>query len=581
DETMSAKRKDKSMSLGVIAAIAVALPMSCGKKKKDDEAAAVAPGTALSISGVISLTATSSASLIGFDSLGLTGGSSDATSLEANKLNCTVFSDPPVYTTGTFDADGKFSVAVAGAGYPIGCAVVDSDGAQVSSFVFQNDAKKDLAGNGSLDARVSLSGSADLGTVTSDGDAGKAVIDVSKISNIAAASITDAFDFTGKWVFAKATVIPDGYTSPCTTAEAEAARKANKSTCDGPSIDEKIWIKRLNGKTVASGAASYAVQVWQSEDAFKECGSKLGFSYAEGKAKAGIDLTDSGVAEGSFDWTTGWTDGWKSSAAKNGSWAMQDCQSTTYKTKEAYKCTAENGNYRIQLPGGCLTAAGKPVKVENWSSMTGGAPTTDSVTGLLKFTSTGTVNGVAVTCTNISGSFDSAGTAIAGNTQITPRTLVAEGALCSSIPETSDTLKLAKLRCYANGYWEGGDKGGSSCTRKVDMDWTATDPAKFIANTDGPGQAKKEHVLALLNYTDKDTASMHDEHVGYRSTQVNGQMVNCKIRDAFTLTMRRITDTSATAEFVTEQKTVDKGKAACVSAFTDSVSKQFMLLNKN
>lgn len=578
---MKMQNKSHSVTFGVVAVTALALALACGKKKDDDdEAATVAPGTAITLTGAMTLTATTTASLFGDEDLNLSG-NSDATSLAANVLNCTVFSEPPTYKSATFAADGTFSIDLAGAGYPVGCAVVDSDGNQVSSFIFKNDAKKDLAGNSSKDARVSLKGSADLGAVTSDADAGTTVIDTSKISNLATASITDAFNFTGQWVFAKATVLPDGYVAPCTKAESQTARQNNKNTCEGPSVDEKIWMKRLDGTTVASGAPSYAIQVWKSEASFAACGSKLGFTYADAKTQAGIDLSASGVAEGAFDYTAGWTDGWKSPDAVNGDWAMQDCQSTTYKTKEAYKCTDASGNYRIQLPGGCKNdATGKPVKVENWGSMTGGAPTTDSVTGLLKFTSTGTVSGAAVTCVSISGSFDSAGTAIAGNTQITPKTLVEAGAKCSTIPETSDTLKLAKLRCYANGYWQGSESRAAGCVRKVDMDWTATDPAKFISNSGGPGQAKNQHVLALLNYTDKDTASLHDEHEGYQTVQVNGQMVNCKVREAFTLTMHRVTDTSATAEFVTQQKTVDQGKAACVSGISDSISKQFMMLNK-
>ena len=574
-------RYNRKFIAATAAIVSVSAAVSCGKKKKSSAAAAPA-GSALTLSGTIVLTEETSASLTGDTGLALTDNSSDM--LATNTLNCTVFSEPPVYKTGTFADDGKFSVDLDGTGYPMGCSVADASGAQVSSFVFKNDSKKDLAGAASNDVRISLNGSADLGTVTSSADNGTAEIDVSKIANVSSAVVSNGFDFTGKWLFAKATVLPTGYTAPCTEAEAKAARDSNDNkSCNGPKVGEPIWIKTLKGTSTTSGAAAYAVQVWKSEDDFKACGSKLGFTYADAKTKAGIDLSAAGVAEGGFTYTAGWEDGWKSSTARNGSWAMQDCASTTYKGKEAYKCTADNGDYRIQLPGGCFAdATGKPVKIQDWSSMTGSAATTDSVTGLLKFVSKGTPSGgVASTCTNISGSFDSAGTAIAGNTQITPKTLVAASALCSSIGETTEALKLAKLRCYANGYWqESSSAGSSTCIRRVEMDWTATEASKFIMGSDGPAKAEAEHVIALLNYTDANTASLHDEHLGYRSVNVNGQMVNCKIREAFTMTLHRISDTSVGAEFISEEQTVDKGKAACVSEFSTKVMKNFMLLNK-
>ena len=563
---------------GVAASAILVLTTSCGKKKSsDDDAATPAAGSALSLTGTLSLSATTASTSLTDDifdrALGLVALSDD-------KLNCTVFSDPPVYKSAAFNSDGSFSLDLAGTGYPVGCDVVDSSGSRLAAFVFKGS-RKDLSGNSAKDTKVALNGSAALGAISANADSGTAVIDTSTISNLATAAVANAFDFTGSWSMDKADVLPSGYTAPCTQDEAKAAQAANKQTCNGPTIGESIWIKRLNGKTTSDASSTYAVEVWKSEDSFKACGSKLGFSYADAKSKAGIDLTDSGVAEGAFSWTDGWVDGWKLSSAKNGSWAMQDCSQTTYKGKEAYKCNASDGKYTISLPGGCMgTASGKPVQVENWSSITGMSNTTetDSATGLTRNITTGSYNGTAIKCVNVFGSFNTDGSSYTG--QVTPQTLVAANATCSSIAETSDTLKLAKLRCYSNGYWSAGEGAANVCIRKVDFDWTATDPTKFLSNSDGPQQARNQHVLSLLNYTDANTASLHDEHQYYRGVQVNGNMVNCMVREAFTMTLRRTSDTKVTAEFVSETKSVDQGKPACVAGLSDSVIKNFMVLNK-
>ena len=332
--------------------------------------------------------------------------------------------------------------------------------------------------------------------------------------------------------------------------------------------------------------------VWSSEAAFKACGSKLGFTYASAKTNAGIDLTASGVTEGAFSWAAGWTEGWKNTASATAQYTDMNCMPYTYTNKstgatfEANKCADASGNYSINLAGGCFTTAdSQPAQIMDWQSVTSGTSvqSTDTGSGLSKSVMTGNYKGKAVKCISISKNFNADGTAYSGHDGIQPVTLVKSGDLCSAISTSNAAGQMAQMRCYANYYQQNSNKSAadSVCLRKLQMDWTAADPAKFVQE-DGPQQATGQDVLALLNYVDDNTATFTNDQIEYQGVQSNNMWVNCKMRNSFTMTLRRQSDTLATGEFVSTLKLVDTDKAACVAEYTTSAQtmKLFMEFNK-
>src|SRR5690606_16955682 len=95
----------------------------------------------------------------------------------------------------------------------------------------------------------------------------------------------------------------------------------------------------------------YAIAVWQSEETYEACGSKLGFSFEAAKAFARIDFEDSDVNEGAFEYTSSLVDGWKSASAESNR-EERDCGPTKVGGRDGWKCTDTSGNYQVNLGGG-------------------------------------------------------------------------------------------------------------------------------------------------------------------------------------------------------------------------------------
>ena len=583
--------------IGVVAGVVFSLTASsCGmfKKKSTDNSSPATietvQGETIALTGTLNFKSetTASMSLLGTPSLNLT---SPAYTLSCNALSSS--SNEVVPVTADIGTDGSFSVSMAAAKTALGCVVKNSAGADVASFAFKDSNQKDFAGNDKITERASLKTDVALGTLDADLALAQVSVDTSSISEqLGTATVTTPFLFDGAWVINKATSLPSGYTDPCTTAEQAAARESNGNSCNGPGAGEKIWIKTLTGKDTTTGDPKYGIMVWTNESAFTSCGSKLGFTYDDAKANAGIDLTGSGIAEGSFSWATGWTDGWKNTSLAKAQYMDMNCLPATFTnpstggTFEANKCTDAAGNYSINLAGGCFTTAdSQPVRIMNWSGVTDTTSTqsTDTLSGLPKNIMSGTYDGKAVRCISINQNYNADGSLYVGHEPIRAVTLVNQGDLCSAINTSTTAGAMAQMRCYANYYQQNSNSSSadSVCLRKLQMDWTTTDPAKFVSQ-DGPQLTTGQDVLALLDYVDDNTASFTNDEIRFEGVQSNSMWINCKMHNSFTMTLRRQSDSIATGEFVNTAKLVDTDKAACVAQYGTSARtmKLFMEFDK-
>lgn len=519
-------------------------------------------------------------------------------------VQCTTMDDPPQIVSGTVASNGSYSVS----GLPksaVGCQVVDSTGTPAAPIILQDSSSKDMKGSSKTSSRLAVSASADLGTVTFDADAGtaKATLSTALKSSVGSATVSNPYDFTGSYVMQKFDgTLPTGYVSAC---------PAGTENCTGPSEGEKVYIKMLTGKSftpdstcsaaVTAGTldstgtcggttgtdSKYGILAWSSQTQFETCGSKLGFSYAEAKGYAGIDLTSSGVNEGAHSWSTSdgsgntITEGWKFSSAKS-TWGMQNCEETTVGSYGGYKChDTVNNTYQVNLnTGGCVGSNGKPVSNINWSNVTWtGASSTETdfdttnYPGYKKNVSTPTYSGSTITCTNVYGTFsESTNAAVSPNNfdWNNVSTILAANSACSTVSETTNSRKLLKLQCYANAMWNDSTirskiSSGAVCVRKVRANWGTTDPTKFL-ETHGPIKAEGQHVAELFDYTADDAGTFRMREDDYRGVQNGGNArTTCHLEMGTTISLKKRSDGNLNMEFITEVKNLDAAVPACKS----------------
>lgn len=571
---------------------------------------APASSATVSLSGTINTASSSGLNLKGHPSVNALTSAPSAFSLVGYKVQCTTMEDPPQVITADVADDGSFSVA----GVPpnaVGCQILDADGNPAAPIVLKDPSEKDMKGQEKTLSRVQLASDADLGTVTFDPEAGTASSTISEAlkDKMSATAISSPVDFTGSYIMDKFDgTLPTGYISACTAEESQ------NGNCNGPSEGEHIYIKMLTGKaftpdttcssavtagTLVSGGTcdgttgtsdKYAIEVWSSHGQWATCGNKLGFSYAEAKGYGGIDLTSSGVDEGTHVWSTSdgnsgtITDGWKFSIATT-DWSMQDCESTTVNGVGAWKCYDRvQGTYQVNLnAGGCKGSDGKAVNnidwnTVNWSSSNPTSENYDTVNfpGYTKTTQTPTYNGQAITCVNISGVFHISNNTAANMNQFNwsnVTNLIAQNAACSSITANTSQKQLIQLQCYANAMWgnqtiRSMTQSGNLCLRKVRANWGTDDPTKFIENH-GPIKAEGQHVAELFDYTSASSGTFRMREDDYRGVQNGNSWTTCHLENAITISMKQRADGNLNLEFVQETKNLDAGIAACKSAESD------------
>lgn len=416
------------------------------------------------------------------------------------------------------------------------------------------------------------------------------------------------YDFTGSYKMAKWDgTLPTGYSMPCGPGE---------NNCNGPAVDEPIYIKVLKGKSFApdstcladaaagtiTGASTcngttsttdkYGVSIWRAEAAYQACGSKLGFKYVEGKAYGQIDLSSSGVTEGAYTWSTnafgGATiaNGWQFSNAVT-AYPVPNCEPVTIgsgaNSVSGYKCfdnVSSPASYQVSIAkGGCLGADDQPIENINWASVTYGSNTrtdydTINFPGYKKDVMSATYNSAPLTCTFIWGTFKQSDNASlnGGGFDWMNVTKVASGTACSTLPNGTNKEKLNRLQCYANALWNVNAirddlNSNAICARKIRANWGATDPNNFLTDSSGPQKAEAQHVLELLEYTSSDSATFRMRDDDYRGVQNGNSWTTCHLEKAITISMKRRSDGSnVNIEFISETKNLDAAIAACKSS---------------
>ncbi len=293
------KSRLKWGALGILGVAAVAA--SCSKKKTEE----LNDGAAITISGQLAISNSANA-------LALTGAALNATDVNPDDLNvyCVSFEVPPKAGTGDVDASGNFSLTIEANNVSIGCFVQNGD-QTLASMVFEDKESKDVNGGSKKDGRMAFSGNANLGNIALDVATGKAVANITGIkSQLKRFEGSDGFNPTGTWVLRATENVPDGY------------QTIGTGDNNGPQDGQEVFMKRLDGKTVNGGAPAYAIGIWKSEEAFNNCGKRLGFNNDEAKSAVGIDFSGSGLSNGPFTWKLGWTDGWKAGDAISPSYVV-------------------------------------------------------------------------------------------------------------------------------------------------------------------------------------------------------------------------------------------------------------------
>lgn len=525
------------------------------------------------------------------------------------KVQCSSIDDSSTKVTGTVNADGTFSLP----GVPanaIGCQILDSNDTSIAPIVFSDSSAKDMKGHSKTQSRIQLTNSADLGAISLNAKSKTAGATLSTDLKAKIAASTSAlsapYDFTGSYKMAKFDgSLPTGYSMPCAAGE---------QNCNGPSVDEPIYIKVLKGKefspdatcqsaatagTITSASTcngttgttdKYGISIWRSSTAFASCGSKLGFAFVEGKAYGQIDLSTSGITEGAFSWSTAGTggstiaNGWQFSNAQT-SHDMPNCEPVTVGTgsyaTSGFKCydnvTVPN-SYQVSLAkGGCVDANGNAVDNINWSNVTytgGSTSAYDTVNfpGYIKNTQNATYNSAAITCQFIYGTFkqsDNASLAGAGF-DWNNVTKTNAGVACSTLANVTNKEKLTRLQCYSEALWNNNTirtdrQSDSLCLRKIRANWGATDPANFLTDSSGPQKAEAQHVLELLEYTSNEAATFRMRDDDYRGVQNGNAWTSCHLEQAITISMKKRPDGNLNVEFISETKNLDANVAACKS----------------
>ncbi len=568
----------------IIALSALALGLtSCGKKKKSSSSDSASSD--LTISGSLSLTGESSegtssslALADGFDS----SPSVDSFNIEASDLSifCVTFAFPPVAGTGKVGTDGEFSLSISGGkDASIGCFILNGT-TQVGTIVFEDPSEKDLSGSNSSSDKTSFAGNVKFGAIKLDLETGKAVVDLSTIEvekkvTGSAAALTD---FSGTYkITALGLSQPDGYTAPC------PAGSQNNDECRGPSEGETVFFKRINGKDVATQADVYGVMAWESKAMFETCGSRLGISYADAKAHAGVDLSGSGVAEGEFTWAAGLGDGWKNpSAMSRGDRPIIKPLVVNGIAGQAEGLYENNGDGAYtgfefrpanDSKSGCKDTTGKPVRLEpsQWQTMVHNDDRTQIAPGI--YSSSSHLPDNSVTCTFVGGRFakgasatdlalevDGTFTSLTSNSMTLGRKKPA-AALCSSL---SDDLE--KVRCYADSLWDYAKNNGDKCIKRVNYNWGAKTAAEFVNAGNGPAKAFGEHIFEKFRYDSATSGSFRQEEERFEGIDTGNGWTDCRKIEKMNFALKAKEGSKDLLVEMTQERRNADPKPACIAA---------------
>lgn len=600
--------------------LGIGLGGACSKKKSESETAA---DSDIVIAGSLALADSSESALRLAPS-----------SLDELDIYCVSFEIPPVAGTGAVSAEGAFELTLATKDVSVGCFIL-ADEEVLGTIVFEDDSQTDMSGNAKQSDRYAFAGGkTNLGTFTLDLATGKAVVNVADIVREKAADTSGAaaaaIDFTGTYVIKDSGVtLPTGYVGPCEP-------EGDKKDCEGPPLDWPVYMKLVAGTDVKSGAARHGLMLWDSEELFQACGSKLGFSYDDAKANAGIDLTASGVAEGEFDWDPNLVDGWKdqTATAKHSEMKMENVddfagypgmkqyfkQYRTWTCADGQPCTESNpitkegfNFFANTKETGCKNSAGEPMQLNDWGNMT--CEHEELGGGLNKNTCSKEYEGDTVTCVHIGGIFDSNGTPMAnantrypddyvvyangpycdtnsnnqrdnsdgyprwnGDSQSCDSGTLKDGDLCKDIDTSSVPGEMAQLRCFAQAVSNKRDQPseGGSCSREVRGNWSASTPEEFLGNPNGPAKANGQIFFELFDFTSPTSGTMRGEERRFDGIQVGNSWTDCEVINVFSIALSKYPDSDdLLAEMVETSRNVS-AKPACVAEYGEGKTQKML-----
>lgn len=312
---------NRFVALGGTVVVAVGLTfVACGKKDEDEKASI--PST-VNVSGTLSL-----------GSLALTDYSLLATSAPAagDKVFCVTFAETPEAGTGTVESTGKFSLTMPG-GTAMGCFLTDSARATKATFTFE-DAASSAMGTSTSNS-FALGKDIDFGQIAMGKD-GRITIPYATISGATAAAVAaksngiDIDALHGK-----------KYKIQCVSSGDSVMDAAcQKDMADSPTVYFRVVKGTENGTEIRGLAA------WESEEAFKACGSIDGTN-AEKAAINGVTFTQ-------FDSAAAYT---ASSAC-----GMRS-SSDTVRSRDTIKAYYMLSQAKVDGAGGFSTKATSPYKL--------------------------------------------------------------------------------------------------------------------------------------------------------------------------------------------------------------------------
>jgi hypothetical protein len=553
----------------------------------------------LPVSGSISTVATTSSSI------------EDTFSVDLSTYSVACATTVPPVTTGkgTVHSDGTFSLNIPGGlNQPLSCVLLDADGNKAADFLINDSSNKDLNGNNATSTTATFTGSAALGNISFDPNAGEVTVPATNIASSVSTTVPSAanvVDLTGTWTIGDVDfTLPSGIKGPC------AARGRGADNCNGPPSGQSIYLKMWKGVKTSDNSPVVGLQVWNSPGQFTSCGSKIGLTPAI-KTQLGIDFSSNGSSDAVFGFSTSvanfsdsitsstgtvnLTNNWKMSTATLQHDIQTGCGprditagSTTY--QNAWVCGPDdNSLYQAQLGGGCKKNSDNTnVNLRDWSGIICGSVTTDS-NGVQSNTCTGspTIDSVVtpVTCSNkwavtnasyvvqSSGNFNWAG--MTGN-------ISASGnPLCSSLNSGTEAEKIGQLRCYAEYFDQSGMRDASNvCLPKIDLDWTATTAANF-EHVDLIRPEGLVFFERFKPYPDGSGGSMLTRQEHYEGVQVDQSWVNCRVIETGGLTIKKITDTKSLAIYQSATITTSTSKPACLGKFNGARETFMFYLTKN
>jgi hypothetical protein len=579
-----------------LVALAAAPLIFIGCSKSDDTAATPSVG----VSGKLSTTSSAAGKTTSIPEEQVVG---SAINLATYKVACVIATTPPTFATSAVDASGNFSISIPnGTGQPMSCSLIDSNDTKVADFLIADSSTKSMDGSStSYTNSATYKSDAALGTINYDSNAGEVTIPKSVIASLidTSAATAPAYDPTGLWTVKGIDfTLPKGAVGPCATGG---------DNCNGPVIDQPLYMKRWDGKRTADQSAVYGLQLWQSQATAKQCGDGttpfVGLSTSE-KTAFGVDFSANAAADAQFNFPTtiaassGFKDGANGDSqnavtltARGGitepAWQMSTA-TTRYQyttgcgmkdltksgvTYHAYACGPDNAaHYMFNITGGCVnTSTSAPVQVSDWTGITSCTNTIDASTGIRSNVCTGTSGSTAVTCTNTwlistdaAGATPDLNNGDNFNWGTGGMTTVAQGTACSS----GALGALDKLKCYSDYYWSSGLSNYSgACVPKIDTDWTATTAAAFInVNYKPNGLIFFEEYKP---FADGSGGTLTSRDTQFRGVQVSSNnYVSCQVIDTGALTLRKVSATKILAQYQSSQITTNTNKPACQAAFT-------------